>query len=148
MYAVLDLTFKPTAQTSKPPKGKGYAIVRNDPYLHTVAVAGGWATIGGETFAAQLRLARLTGTTAGPPTAVFTVTNRRGTITPIDGEDILVIDGTGPDLGIAIELTEEQTSALPAILGRESGYWDLQQVGGGTLLAGKIRVLDDVTRTS
>jgi hypothetical protein len=127
MFANLDLNWKPTADSTTPPAGRAPAIVRNDPYTHVVVVTGGWADLGGETFEAQIRTARLTGSTVAAATADFTVTT---------AQDVL-------DLHIILSLTAAQTTALPA-----AGFWDLQQVDGSTLLAGKVKVLDDVTRVA
>lgn len=125
MYAVLDLTWKPSADSSTPPAGKAPAIVRNDPYDHTFRVTAGWADLGAETFEAQLRTARLTGTTAGTATADFEVTTEQ------DGVDLL----------IHLHLDAVDTTDLPSAL-----FFDCQQVDGSTIVAGKAKVLDDVTR--
>ena len=125
MYALLDLVWKPNATQTEPPAGRAPAIIRDDPYTHTFVVTGGWADLGGESFEAQIRTARLTGDTAAAATVDFTVTTEQ------DGTDLL----------IHLSLTAAQTLGLPA-----AGFWDLQQVDGGTLVAGKVKVLDDVTR--
>lgn len=142
MYGVLDLTWKPSSQSTSPPVGKAPAIVRNDPYTHLIVVTDGWADLGSEVFIAQLRLARLTGSTAADATADFTVNNLRGTV---DEDGIFTEDIEGADLAIEITLTAAQTTALPAAF---AGFWDLQQVDAETLLAGKAKVLDDVTRAA
>lgn len=139
MYAILDLTWKPSAQSSSPPTGKAPAIVRNDPYSHLIVVEDGWADLGSEVFLAQFRLARLTGETAGDATVDFTVTNLRGTVT--DG--IFAEDVGGADLAIHLALLADETTGLPS-----AGFWDLQQQDAETLLAGKVKVLDDVTRAA
>jgi hypothetical protein len=125
MYGLLDLVWKPSASSTEPPAGKAPALVRDDPYTHVIVVTGGWADLGTETFEAQIRTARLTGDTVAPATVDFTVTTAQ--------------DGT--DLRIILALTAAQTLDLPA-----AGYWDLQMVDGETLLAGKVKVLDDITR--
>ena len=125
MYAALDLVWKPSAASTSPPAGKGPALIRDDPYTHVFVVTDGWADLGAEEFEAQIRTARLTGDTAAAATVDFTVTTEQ--------------DGT--DLRIILALTAAQTLDLPA-----AGFWDLQQVDGGTLVAGKVKVLDDVTR--
>lgn len=146
MYGILDLTWKPSASEPSPPVGKAPAIIRNDPYDHGIVVAGAWDTLGAEVFEAQLRLARLTGATAGAATAVFSVVNERGTYDAEAEEFTEAVDGE--DLRIVIGLTAEQTSALPANLAKTAGFWDMQQVDGSTILAGKAKVLDDVTRVA
>lgn len=142
MYGILDLTWKPSSQSTSPPVGRAPAIVRNDPYTHLVVVERGWADLGSEEFVAQLRLERLTGSTAGDATADFTVNNLRGTV---DVDGIFAEAPAGADLAIEIALLASETTALPAAF---SGFWDLQQVDAETLLAGKAKVLDDVTRAA
>jgi hypothetical protein len=127
MYGLLDLVWKPSASSTEPPAGKAPALIRDDPYTHVIVVTDGWADLGTEDFEAQIRTARLTGDTDDPATVDFTVTTEQ--------------DGT--DLQIILALTAAQTLDLPA-----AGFWDLQMVDGGTLLAGKVKVLDDVTRLS
>src|SRR5690349_20046058 len=125
MFANLDLSWKPSATSTEPPAGKAPALIRDDPYTHVIVVTDGWATLGTEEFEAQIRTARLTGDTDDPATVDFTVTTE---------QDVA-------DLHIILSLTAAQTLDLPA-----AGFWDLQQVDGGTLLAGKVKVLDDITR--
>ncbi len=125
MFAILDLTWKPSASSTTPPAGKAPAIIRDDPYVHVIVVTDGWADLGGEDFEAQVRTARLPGDTDDPATVDFTVTK----------------DQDVADLHIILSLTAAQTLGLPA-----AGFWDLQMVDGSTLLAGKVKVLDDVTR--
>jgi hypothetical protein len=127
MYGLLDLVWKPSASSTEPPAGKAPALIRDDPYTHVIVVTDGWADLGTEDFEAQIRTARLTGDTDDPATVDFTVTTEQD----------------GADLNIILALTAAQTLELPA-----AGYWDLQMVDGGTLLAGKVKVLDDVTRLS
>lgn len=127
MFAILDLTWKPSVTSTSPPMGKAPALVRDDPYDHTFRVTDGWADLGGETFAAQLRPARLTGSTAADATADFDVETEQ------DGDDLL----------IHLHLDATATAALPSAM-----FWDCQQVDGSTLLAGKAKVLDDVTRAA
>lgn len=146
MYGVLNLDWKPSADSLTPPAGRAPAIVRDDPYTHGIVVPGGWADLGSETFEAQLRLERLTGSTAGAATAAFTVVNERGVYDSGTDEFTETVDG--PDLRIVISLTAAVTLALPSSLSTKAGFWDLQQVDGSTLLAGKVKVLDDVTRVA
>lgn len=146
MYGILDLTWKPSAEQTAPPIGKAPAIIRDDPYTHGIVVPGAWSTLGAEEYEAQLRRARLTGSTAAAADADFAVVNERGDYDP----DTKIFTGspTGVDLRIVVSLTAAQTKALPAVLSRQNGYWDLQLVGGGTILAGQAKVLDDVTRVA
>ena len=125
MYGILDLTWKPSADQSSPPAGKAPAIIRDDPYTHVFVVTDGWADLGSEDFEAQIRTARLTGDTDAAATVDFTVTTEQDTT----------------DLRIILALTAAQTLDLPS-----AGFWDCQMVDGPTLLAGKVKVLDDVTR--
>jgi hypothetical protein len=127
VFAVLDFTWKPTADSTEPPAGKAPALVRNDPFDHTFRVTDGWADLGGETFAAQFRTARLTGATAGTPAAEVDVETEQ------DGTDLL----------IHFHLDAEDTTSLASAL-----FFDCQQVGGSTVVAGKAKVLDDVTRVA
>lgn len=132
MYGILDLTWKPSATEDTPPAGKAPAIVRNDTWAHTIRVTDGvlngfddWG------WAAQLRDARLTGTTAGAALADFGVT----------------LEADGDDLLVHLGLTSAQTTPLTPT----SGYWDLELTDGTTVatwLAGKAKVLDDVTRAA
>lgn len=128
MYAVLDLVWKPTADSTSPPTGKAPAIVRNDPYDHTFRVTAAWADLGTETFEAQVRTARLTGSTAAAATVDFAVETEQ------DGVDLL----------IHLHLTATQTTSLPSV----PLFWDCQMVDGSTIVAGKAKVLDDVTRAA
>ncbi len=141
MFANLDLSWKPSTASTEPPAGKAPAIVRDDPYTHGIVVVAGWADLGSETFEAQFRTARLSGSTAAAATADFTVVNERGVYDPDTEVFTETVDGA--DLRIVISLTRAQTVALPS-----SGFWDCQQVDGSTLLAGRVTVLDDVTRVS
>jgi hypothetical protein len=126
VYASLDLNWQPGASAS-PPRGKAPAILRDDPYTHTIRVTGGWGALGAEQFAAQLRRRRLSSGAADDPVEEFTVDVEQ------DDDDLLIV----------LALTAAQTVALPV-----TGYWDLQQVDGPTLLAGTFKVLDDVTRSA
>lgn len=132
MYAVLDLVWKPSASVSEPPAGKAGAIVRGDTYVHLFTFTNADESpfeIEG-TVAAQLRTARLTGGTADSPTASFTVAV-----------------GDPETNEVTISLTAAQTLALPTT----PLFWDLQQTVSGvvtTLVAGKAKVLDDVTRVA
>jgi hypothetical protein len=125
MYAVLDFTWKPTADSTSPPAGKAPALIRNDPFDHKFRVTAGWADLGTEEFEAQFRTARLTGSTAGTPAAQVEVETEQ------DGVDLL----------IHFHLDAADTTALAAAL-----FFDCQMVGGSTIVAGKAKVLDDVTR--
>lgn len=129
MFAILDLTWKPSATSTSPPVGKAPAIYRNDPYDHTIRVTDGWADLGAEEFAAQVRPARLTGEDAATATADFDVTTEQ------DSADLL----------IHLHLDADVTTALAAT---DVAFWDLQQLDGSTLLAGKAKILDDVTRAA
>lgn len=132
MYAVLDLVWKPTTADPTPPVGKASAIVRGDTYAHNLRITDGWLDgLQAGPFAAQLRTARLTGSTADAPTASFSV---------VETQDV-------DDLIITIGLTVTQTLALPVV----PLYWDLEHTSGAvktTLLSGKVKVLDDVTRAA
>lgn len=131
MFGILDLTWKPSASQTSPPAGKASAIVRDDPYEHTLRVTDGWLDgLGTDEWYAQLRRARLTSSTAGDPVADFDVDTLQ------DADDLLVI----------LSLTAEVTADLPP--STVDLFWDLQSVDGGTLLAGKAKVLDDVSRRS
>ncbi len=129
MYAVLDLTWKPSVTVTEPPTGKASAIIRDDPYTHVFVVTDGYLDLGATPvlpeYVAQIRTARLTGETDDDPLADFTVE----------------VEQDGDDFRITMSLTAEQTLELPS-----SGFWDMQQVDAGTILAGKIKVLDDVSR--
>jgi hypothetical protein len=134
MYGVLDLVFKPTADGATPDAGKAEAIVRGDTYAlelafwtDAVAETGPIAITGSVT--AQIRAARLTSSTGGAALADFAV----------------VVSGAGNNI-VTISLTPAQTVALPA-----AGFWDVQSVDAGvvtTWLAGKVKILDDVTRVA
>jgi hypothetical protein len=131
MPGALDLTWKVSAAESTPPAGKSSAIYRGDTYAHVLEFWNDEAetdpfTITG-TVTAQIRSTRLTGATGGTPLADFAV----------------VVSGAGSNI-VTISLTSAQTLALPA-----AGFWDCQVDNAGTittLLAGKVKVLDDVTR--
>jgi hypothetical protein len=132
MPASLDLVWKPaSASDAAPPVGKAKAIYRHDTYSHTIRITDGWLEdLQDFDYAAQLRPARLTGSTSGDPLAEFTVDLEQ------DGDDLLVTIG----------LASATTIGLPT-----SMFWDLQISDGGTdpvttLLAGKAKCLDDVTR--
>jgi hypothetical protein len=131
MYGVLDLTWKPSPSQPTPPEGKAPCLIRNDPYDHTIRVTGGWADLGGEEFVAQARLARLTGATAGDATVDFEVTKEQDAL----------------DLLIHFHVDQAVTTALPTALSA-GGFWDCQIVDGHTILAGKAKLLDDVTRAA
>lgn len=131
MYGLLDLTWKVSATQPTPPEGKAPCIIRDDPYDHTVRVTGGWADLGSEVFVAQARLTRLTGATAGDATVDFEVTNEQ------DGVDLL----------IHFHVDQDVTRALPVAL-TGGGFWDCQIVDGPTILAGKAKLLDDVSRAA
>lgn len=131
MYGVLDLTWKPSANSTAPAAGQSSALVRGDTYAHVIEF---WndaeqtdpLTIDG-TVTAQLRAQRLSATaTVDAPLAEFTV----GVV----------------DNAVTVTLAADDTLELPS-----SCFWDLQQDVAGvitTLLAGRVKVLDDVTRAS
>lgn len=129
MFGILDLTWKPSASQTSPPAGKAPAIVRGDTYEHTIRVTDGWLDgLGSLDWYAQLRRARLTSATAPDPVADFDVD------TDQDADDLLVL----------IALSSTVTTDLPIDM-----FWDLESVDGlivATLLAGKAKTLDDVTR--
>lgn len=131
MWGILDLTWKTSAAQPTPPEGKGPCLIRDDPYDHTIRVTGGWADIGSEEFVAQARLARLTSATAGDATVDFEITKEQ------DGLDLL----------IHLHVDQAVTKALPAGL-TSGGFWDCQIVDGPTILAGKAKLLDDVSRAA
>lgn len=131
MWGSLDLTWKPSEAQPTPPKGKAPCLIRDDPYDHTIRVTGGWADIGSEEFVAQARLARLTSATAGDATVDFEITKEQ------DGEDLL----------IHLHVDQAVTKALPTGLA-SGGFWDCQIVDGPTILAGKVKLLDDVSRAA
>jgi hypothetical protein len=126
MYGILDLIWEPTGATTLSP-GQAPAIVRNDPYDHTIRVTDGWADLGAETYHSQLRESRLDGPTTDDPAASFAIET----------------DQDGTDLLIALHLDATVTTSLPSSL-----LWDLQMDNGETLLAGKARVVGDVTRVA
>lgn len=129
MYGILDLTWVPTATSTEPAAGQSAAIVRGDTYAHLLTFtddADAPFAITGDV-AAQIRAAKLTSDTAGVPLASFAC----------------VVSGAGDNL-VTISLTSEQTLDLPA-----SAFWDLQVDDSGTittLLSGKVKVANDVTR--
>lgn len=131
MPAYLDLVWKPTTTETTPPVGKAPAIYRGDTYAHAFRITDGWLEgLQAGTFIAQLRPARLTGSTAATPTASFSV---------VETQDV-------DDLIVTVGLTSAQTLALPAAL-----FWDLQSTDGSTvstLVTGKVKVLDDVSRAA
>lgn len=143
MFGILDLTWKPSAASTSPPAGKAPAVVRNDPYVHGIVIPGAWATLGAEEFDAQVRAARLTGATAGTALADFAVVNERGVYNDAVDPPTFTETVDGPDLRIVISLTATQTTSLAT-----AWFWDMQQVAGSTLLAGKGKTLDDVTRVA
>lgn len=131
MPGVLDLVwdFKTATEAEPtPPAGQSNAIYRGDTYTHVFRFTNEDETpfvIEGDV-SGQLRPARLSSATAAAPVAVFDVAVNANTIT--------------------ISLTPEQTLALPAAT---TLYWDLQVDNAGTvttMVAGKVKVLDDVTR--
>jgi hypothetical protein len=130
MYAILNLNWVPSASSTEPAAGQASALVRGDTYAHSFtfyedvdAATPVPFEIEGD-IAAQLRTAKLPDETADTALASFVVT-----------VDVNVI---------TISLTPEETLDLPS-----AGYWDLQQDLSGvvtTLLQGKFKVVDDVTR--
>lgn len=132
MPAKLDLTWEPKAGESTPPAGKAPAIYRNDTYAHTIRVTDGVTNNFDDwTWIAQIRTSRLkAGVTPGSATS-FVVT----------------LEDDTPDLLVHIGLASATTTALSLPNG---GFWDLQLTLAGTVatwLAGKVKVLDDVSRT-
>ncbi len=131
MFAYLDLNWKPSTAVTEPPAGKAPGIVRGDTFAHTIRITDGWVdNMQANTFAAQLRRARLTGATAGDAVASFSVVETQ------DDDDLLVTIG----------LTSTQTSSRP-----NDRFWDMQATQGSTittLLTGKVKVFDDVTRAA
>jgi hypothetical protein len=132
LFATLDLTWKPSTSAPTPPAGKAPAIVRNDTYSHTIRITDG--VLNGYddwTFIAQIRESRLTGSTAAAALASFTVTEEA------DGGDLLI--------HLLLPTATTTTLDLP-----NGGYWDLQLSLSGvitTWLAGRVKVLDDVSRS-
>lgn len=133
MPGTLSLTWKPSASAPTPPAGQSAAIYRGDTYAHVLefwndeAETDPFALTGTPT--AQIRSARLTSATAGDALADFAC----------------VISGAGDNI-LTISLTAAETLALPA---GATLFWDCQLTDGSTittLLAGKVKVLDDVTR--
>jgi hypothetical protein len=131
MYGILDLTWVVNANESSAPANKGEAIIRDDSYTLQVRITDGVANgLDDGEFRAQIRAARLEGTTNEAALATFAVTE------DTDGDDLLVI----------LFLTRAQTVDLP-----DKGFWDLQMTLGAeatTLLSGKVKVIDDTTRAA
>lgn len=134
MFATLDLVWKPSASESTPPAGKAPAIIRNDTYAHTIRVTDG--VLNGYdtwTWIAQIRTKRLVaGATVAAALASFTV----------------VLEADVDDLLVHLSLSSTTTTALDLPQG---GFWDLQITDAGvvaTWLAGKVKVLDDVSRAA
>lgn len=137
MPAILDLTWKPSAGVETPPAGKAPAIYRNDTYEHTIRVVDGvtngydsWTWIG------QIRRTRLAyDATVGATAASFTVTLEPDVVTPAD---------------LLVHLLLDSTTTTALSLPSAGGFWDLQLTLAGvvaTWLAGKVKILDDVSRT-
>lgn len=135
MFATLDLVWKPSPGVDLPPAGKAPAIVRNDTYAHTIRVTDG-VTNGYDTWTwiAQIRPVRLkAGVTVGAALASFTVT----------------LENDGADLLVHLLLSSTTTTALS--IPAAGAFWDLQLTNAGvvaTWLAGKVKVLDDVSRAA
>lgn len=134
MYGTLDLTWKPSASEALPPAGKAPAIYRNDTYSHTIRVTDGVLNGYGDwTWIAQIRTRRLVaGATTPAISASFTVT----------------LENDVDDLLVHLLLSSTTTTALSLPSG---GFWDLQLTNAGvvaTWLAGKVKVLDDVSRAA
>lgn len=133
MFGILDLNWKPTADQDTPPVGRAPAIVRNDTWTHTIRVIDGAANgFDSWDWAAQVRAARLTGSTAGTPLASMEVSLE------VDDDDLLVHLGLPSTVTTGLELPQ-------------GGVWDLQLTDGTTVttwLQGKVKVLDDVTRVT
>lgn len=135
MFATLDLTWKPSAGVATPPAGKAPAIIRNDTYAHTIRVTDG--VLNGYddwTWIAQIRPLRLVaGATVAAALASFTVT----------------LEADGDDLLVHLLLSSTATTALS--LPKAGAFWDLQLTNAGvvaTWLAGKVKILDDVSRAA
>lgn len=138
MPGVLDLDWdfrKATPKNPTPAPGHSSAIYRGDSYEHVLEF---WSDtektepfVFTGTFRAQIREERLDQADVEDPSpAPVAVFNCE-------------LSGPGPNV-VTISLTPEQTLSLPV-----SGFWDLQEENGErvtTILAGKVKVLDDVTR--
>lgn len=132
MFGVLNLDWQPTSDSSTIPVGRGPAIVRNDTYAHRIRILDGVEN-GYDTadFEAQIRSQRAGAADPGEPIGEFTV------VREIDGADVLV----------TFSLTSEETTDLEF----STAYWDLQVVQSATvttLLSGRVRVVNDVTRAA
>lgn len=138
MPGVLDLVWdfrKATQGNLTPPPGQSAGIYRGDDYEHALEF---WLDEDETepfeftgTFTAQIRTELLNEEDAVDPDPA-----------PI-AEFECDVSGAGMNI-ITISLPAETTLTLP-----RSGVWDLQENSGGkrtTILAGKVRVLDDVTR--
>lgn len=137
MYALVHLDWKPTATSTTPPTGRAEAIYRGGTYTLVLRLWEDEAKTAprtspvGATYAAQIRTKRL-GDIADPgdPLAEF------------------VIDDSGAPAELVLSLAADVTLELdtkPDV----TYFWDLDQDAGGIitpLFAGKVRVLDDVTR--
>lgn len=139
MPGKLDLTtapWLPITDPVPPEAPKAHGIYRDDPF---VLVLNFWTDdtkttgrdLSGGSWQAQLRTARLPGATADDPLAQFDV------------------DATDADTGVlVISLTRAVTKALDLKAGKDA-FWELQdEMGGETLLTGKVRIFDDAGRAA
>lgn len=134
MPSKLDLTWQPSSGQDTPPVGKAPALYRDDTYTHTIRVTDGALNHFDDwTWTAQIRQSRLrAGVTVAVALASFAITLET------DGDDLLV--------HLSLSRATTLALALPA-----DGYWDLQLALAGvnaTWLAGKVKLLDDVSRAA
>ena len=133
MPGKLDLTVAPWLPLN-PTEPKAHGIYRDDP---KPVVVRQWTDdtkttpkdLSGGDWQAQIRRARITGSTASEPLAQFAV------------DDSDAANGV-----LVLSLTREQTRDL-ALRSSTDAFWDLQdEVSGLTLLTGKVRIFDDAGR--
>lgn len=131
MPAKCDLTLAPWLPLD-PTVAKAHGCYRDSPYAVTVTLKNADDTprdISGGSFIAQIRTARLTGSTGGVPLETFDV------------------DDTDAATGVLIlGLTETQTKGLALKQGTDAFYDVQDTVSGETYLTGKFRIFDDVSR--
>lgn len=133
MAAILHFNWKPKRSTDVRPLDRAPALKRHDTWATEIRLMTNGATptprdVSALSYAAQIREEPVvTGVATGAPLAEMDV------------------DMTDAATGVLVlRLTSDQTRDLPS-----AGFWDLQQDDGGTLttlIAGKIVVVDDVTR--